>query len=140
MKMLGLCRQNNKRASMMRAITVAVVSGIMLLASWENVANARVSGYVPRNVAPGHIGPHHNHVFRRGPLWGGFVTVPVYPSYDSFGYPPDAPFAPDGSAAVTDYPGDRAAVQRCQNPTQRTVTVPSEAGGTKQITVTYCHP
>jgi len=121
----------------MRAIAVAVVSAILLLASLENVANARGSG--ARYVAPSHVGSRYNRVFRRGPLYGGFIAVPVYPYDGFFGYPPYAPFAPDSSGAAADYPGDTAPVQRCQNPTQRTVTVPSEGGGTKQITVTYCH-
>jgi hypothetical protein len=122
----------------MRAITVAVVSGILLLASHDNVANARVSGVGAHNVAPSHVGPHYNRAFRRGPLWGGFIAVPAYPADGLFDYPPYAPFTPDGSAA--DYPGQAAPAQSCQNPTRRTVSVPSEGGGTKEITVTYCHP
>jgi hypothetical protein len=122
----------------MRAIMVAVVSGILLLASWENVASARGTGYGARNVAPSHVGPRYNRVFRRGPLYGGFIAVPAYPSDGLFGYPPNAPFAPDGPAAA-DYPGEATPAQGCQNPTHRTVTVPAEAGGTKEITITYCH-
>ena len=124
----------------MRAIMVAVVSGILLLASWENVANARVSGVAVRSVASSHVGPHYNRAFRRGPLYGGFIAVPAYPAYNFFDYPPYAPFVPSSSSTATDYPGEAAPIQRCQNPTHKTVTVPSEGGGTRQITVTYCHP
>ena len=124
----------------MRAIVVAVVSGILLLASWENVANARASGYGARNmVAPSRFGPGYNWTFRRWPLYGGFVAVPAFPSDGFFGYPPYAPFPPDGSAAAADHPGDGASAQGCQNPTHRTVTVRAEAGGTKEVTITYCH-
>jgi hypothetical protein len=122
----------------MRAIIVAVVSGILLLASWENVANARASGVGARNVAPSHPGPRFNRTFRRGPLYGGFIAIPAYPSDGLPGYPPYAPFPPDSSAA--DYQGGPASAKRCDNPTHKTVTVPAEAGGTKDVTVTYCHP
>jgi len=130
----------------MRAVIVAVVSGILLLGSWENVASARGSGVGARSAAPGHVGPRsnrafrYNRVFRRGPLYGGFIAVPAYGPDDFLGYPPYPPFAPDGSAAATGYSGEAAPARGCPNPTHRTVTVPSEAGGTKQVTVTYCHP
>jgi len=121
----------------MRAVIVAVLSGILLLASWENVANARVSAGGVHTVAPGHPGLRFNRTFRRWPLYGGYLAVPAYPADGFLGYPPYPPFPPNGSA--TDYPGD-APAQRCENPTQRTVTVRAEAGGTKDVTVTYCHP
>jgi hypothetical protein len=124
----------------MRAIVVAVVSGIMLLASWENVANARASGVGARPVTSSHPAPHNRIIFRRGPLWGGFIAVPAYAPEGFFDYPPYAPFPPD-SAATANNPGGGAPTQRCLNPTHRTVTVPSEGGGgSKQITVTDCHP
>jgi hypothetical protein len=124
----------------MRAIVVAVIAGIMLLASWENVANARVSGVGARSAASSHVAPRNNHVFRRAPLWGGYIALPAYAPEGFFDYPPYAPFPPD-SPATANYQGDGAPTQRCQNPTHRTVTVPSESGGgTKQVTVTYCHP
>jgi hypothetical protein len=122
----------------MRAIVVAVVSGIMLLASWENVANARASGVGARPAASSHLAPRNSRIFRRGPLSGGFVAVPAYAPEGFFDYPPYAPFPPD-SSATANYPGEGAPTQRCQNPTHRTVTVPSEAGGTKEITITHCH-
>jgi hypothetical protein len=122
----------------MRAIMVTVVSGILLLSSWENVANARVSAVGARFVAPSRLGPHYNRAFRRWPLYGGFIAVPAYSSDDFFASPPYGAFAPDSSAV--DYPGRPAPTQRCENPTHKTVTVPAEAGGTKEITVTYCHP
>jgi hypothetical protein len=118
----------------MRAIMVAVLSGILLLASWENVASAHVSGAGARTVAPSHVAPRYNRAFRRSPLYGGFIAVPAYPTDGS----PYAPFAPDSSAA--DYQGGPASAKRCDNPTRKTVTVPAEAGGTKDITITYCHP
>jgi hypothetical protein len=121
----------------MRAILVAVLSGILLLASWENVANARVSSYGARIVVQRHFAPRYNRAFR-WPLYGGFVAVPAYPADGFYGYPPYAPFAPDSSAA--DSPGDPAPAKGCQNPTHRTVTVPSDGGSTKQVTITYCHP
>jgi hypothetical protein len=125
----------------MRAISVAVVSGILLLASWENVASARVSGVASRPVAPGHVGPRYNRTFRGWPLYGGFIGAPAFAPDGFFDYPSYPPFAPDGSAAATGYSGEVAApVQQCQNPTHRTVTVRSEAGGTKDVTITYCHP
>jgi hypothetical protein len=120
----------------MRAIIVAVLSGILLLASWENVASARVSGAGARTVAPSHVAPRYNRAFRRSPLYGGFIAVPAYPTDGPLGYSP--PFAPDSSAA--DYQGGPASAKRCDNPTHKTVTVPAEAGGTKDITITYCHP
>jgi hypothetical protein len=123
----------------MRAVIVAVVSGILLLASWENVASARVSGVTARPVAPSHVGPHYNRTFRRWPLNGGFI-VPAYAPDGFFDYPSYPPFPPDGSAGATGYSGEIAPVRQCQNPTHRTVTVRAEAGGTKDITVTYCHP
>jgi len=123
----------------MRAIVVGVVAGIMLLASWENVANARGSGVGTRPAVSSHLVPRNNHIFRRGPAWGGFIAVPAYAPEGFFDYPPYAPFPPQ-SSTTADYPGDAASTQRCQNPTHRTVTVPSEAGGTKQVTVTYCRP
>jgi len=122
----------------MRAIMVAVVSGILLLA-WENVTNARPSGAAARSVAPSHLGQRYNRILHRRPLYGGFIAVPAYPSDGFFGYPPYPPFAPDGSAAAG-YPGEAASARGCPNPTHRTVTVPSEGGGTKEVTVTYCHP
>lgn len=119
----------------MRAITVAVLSGILLLASWENVANARASGAGTRSAAPSHFSPHYR-AFRRGPLYGGFIAVPAYPADGFLGYSPYPSLPPDSSAA-----GVLAPVQqRCESPTHKTVTVPAEAGGTKEITITYCHP
>jgi hypothetical protein len=118
----------------MRAIMVAVVSGILLLASWQNVANARISGAGVRPAAPSHVGPRYYRTFRRGPLWGSFIAVPAFPPVD---YPPYPPLMPDGSNAG--YPGEAASGRDCQNPTRRTVSVPAEAGGTKEITITYCH-
>jgi hypothetical protein len=123
----------------MRAVMVAVVSGIMLLASWENVANARASGSGARTAAPSHPGTRYNRIIRRGPLYGGFIAVPAYGPDSLFNYPPYAPFAPNGSAGAADYSGEPASAQRCQNPTHRTVTVQAEAGGTKEVTITYCH-
>jgi hypothetical protein len=138
MKIVRFGQDNNKaKASKMRAITVAVVSGILLLGSWENVANARVSGYGAQHVVPRHLAPRFNRAFR-WPLYGGFLAVPAYPADGYFGNSPYAPFAPDSSAATD--PGEGVGAQRCQNPTHRTVTVPSDGGGTKQVTVTYCHP
>jgi hypothetical protein len=120
----------------MRAIIVAAVSGILLLASGANVANARGNGYVARPSAPRHLATHHNRALRRLPLHGSFIAVPAYPLDGVPSYPPYAPFAPDNSAG---YPTQAAPVGRCLQTTHKIVTVPAESGGTREVTVTYCY-
>ena len=124
----------------MRAIVTAVALGILLLASSETAANARGSGY---GAGPSHFVPSHRlsspvyRTFRRPPSYGGFVGVPFYGPDDFFDYPPYAPYAPDTSSS---YSGTTPSARGCPQPTHKTVTVPAEAGGTQQVTVTYCHP
>jgi hypothetical protein len=103
----------------MRAALVVVVAGIMLLAPFEMVANARGYGYVARSwhFAPRYRVPRPNRAFRRRLPSSGLVVVPSYAPDSFVGYPPEAPPAPS-----------------CRE----IVTVPSEDGGTRQITVTRC--
>jgi hypothetical protein len=69
-------------------------------------------------------------------LYGGFVGAPFFGADDFFDYPPYAPYAPDISSSSL---GEATSTSRCLQPTHKTVTVPAEAGGTQQVTVTYCH-
>jgi hypothetical protein len=118
----------------MRATVAAVVLGILLLVPSQTAANARGSGFGARpwHAAPFHLPPHYR-VFRRAPLYGGFLA---FPAYDDFlDYPPYPPYSPENSF---DNPGT-APGRHCRQATQKTVTVPAEAGGIRQVTVTYCH-
>ena len=119
----------------MRTTIVAVVLGILLLVASETAANARgaAHGARPLHATPNLRLPPNYRVFRRTPLYGGFFAFPPYDDY--LDYPPYAPYTPENSV---DSPGS-APGQYCRQPTQKTVTVPAEAGGTRQITVTYCH-
>jgi len=122
----------------MRAIVAAIALGILLLASSDTAANARGSSFRAGSFhfAPSYRSPPSPYVFRRRPLYGGFVGAPFFGPDDFFDYPPYAPYAPDTS---TGYPSGGPSAQGCPQPTQRTVTVPKEAGGTQQVTITYCH-
>ena len=122
----------------MRATVAAIVLGILLLASSEAAANARSSGY---GAGASHFVPRYNsrpfnRTFRERPSNRGFIGVPLYGPDDFFDYPPYVPYMPDNSAG---YPTAAPTTQRCLQPTRKTVTVPAEAGGTQQVTVTYCH-
>ena len=124
----------------MRATVAAIIVGILLIASSDTVANARVSGY---GTGASHFVPRYNsrpfnRTFRQRPPNGGFIGVPLYGPDDFFDDPPYLPYTPDTSAG---YPSVAPAprTQRCLQPTHKTVTVPAEAGGTQQVTVTYCH-
>jgi hypothetical protein len=134
----------------MRATVAAVVLTILMLTSSGTAANARGSGYggVSPHFAPTYRAlpfyryralPYRYGAFPRQPLYGGFIGAPYYGSGsdDFFDYPPYAPYAPDTSSST---PGAAPSTNRCPQPTHKTVTVPAEAGGTQQITVTYCHP
>jgi hypothetical protein len=118
----------------MRATIVAVVLGILLLVPSETVANARGVGYSARpwRAAPSFGLRPNSRGFRRAPLYGGALA---FPYYDDFDYPPYAPYPPE--TPLRD-PGN-APGSYCRQPTQKTVTVPAEAGGTRQVTITYCH-
>ena len=121
----------------MRATVAALVLGIFLLACSDTTANARGSGYV---AASPHFAPRYRSLpfyngLRRRPLYGGY-GVPFYWPDDFLEYPPYAPYAPDSTSS---YPGEAPSANRCLQPTHKTVTVPAEAGGTQQVTVTYCH-
>jgi len=117
-----------------RAIILAVTLGVLFSAAWADVAIARGYGNGARSpyFAPGYRLPHYNRALRRAPLYGGFIAVPYAPD-NSFGYPPYAP------ESFTDEPSQSRPGERCKNPTQKTVTVPSDSGGTRQVTITYCH-
>jgi hypothetical protein len=122
----------------MRATVAAVAFGVLLLASSDTAANARGSAY---GAGSPHFVPSYRprpfyRTFRRPPSYGSFIGAPFYGPDDSFDYPPYAPYAPDTSSSN---PGGQPSTNRCLQPTQKTVTVPAEAGGTKQVTVTYCH-
>jgi hypothetical protein len=124
----------------MRAIVAAVALGILLLASSDTAANARGSSFRAgsSHFAPSNRLPPSPRVFRRQPLYGGFVGVPFYGTDDFFDYPPPhAPYTPDTSST---YSGAASPTNRCPQATHKTVTVPAEAGGTQQVTVTSCHP
>ena len=123
----------------MRAIVAAVVSGILLLASSDTAVDARGSsfGAGSPHFAPSYRSQPSYRTFRGRPLHGGFIGVPFYGPNDFFGYPPSLPYAPDTSAG---YPSKGPSTQRCLQPTYKTITVPAEAGGTQQVTITYCHP
>jgi hypothetical protein len=123
----------------MRATVIAVVLGIPLLACSNTTANARGSGY---GGASPHFAPAYRaqpfyryRAFRSRPLYGGFIGAPYYGD-DFFDYPPYAPYAPNTSTA---YPSEAPSAQGCLQATHKTVTVPAEAGGTQQVTITYCH-
>jgi hypothetical protein len=119
----------------MRATVAAVAFGVLLLASSDTAANARGSAY---GAGSPHFAPSFRpRTFRRPPSYGSFIGVPFYGPDDSFDYPPYAPYAPDTSSSN---PGGRSSTNRCLQPTRKTMTVPAEAGGTQQVTVTYCHP
>jgi hypothetical protein len=122
----------------MRATVAGVVLGILLLASSDTAANARGSGYVAGSphFAPSYRSPPFSRAFRRRPLDGGFIGAPYYGAEDFFDYPPYAPYAPDTSPG---YSSGAPSAQGCLQPTHKTVTVPAEAGGTQQVTITYCH-
>lgn len=122
----------------MRATVTALVLGILVLASSDTAANARGSGYGAGSphFAPSYRSPPFHRAFPARPLHGGFIGVPFYGPDDFFDYPPYAPYAPDPSAG---YPSGAPSAQGCLQPTHKTVTVPAEAGGTQQVTITYCH-
>jgi hypothetical protein len=122
----------------MRATVAAVALGVLLLASSDTAANARGSAY---GASTPHFAPTYRprpfyRTFHGRPLYGGFIGVPFYGPDTFFDYPPYAPYSPDTSSSS---PGAPPSTNRCLQPTQKTVTVPAEAGGTKQVTVTYCH-
>jgi hypothetical protein len=127
----------------MRTTVAVVVLTIVLLASSNTAADARGSGYATGSP---HFVPHYRgappvyRAFRRRPLYGGVVGVPFFGSDDYFDYPPLAPYSPDTSPTYSGTAGAAPSTNRCPQPTRKTVTVPAEAGGTQQVTVTYCHP
>jgi hypothetical protein len=123
----------------MRATAAAVALGILLVASSDTAATARGSsnGATPPHFAPSHRSPPVYRALRRQPLYGGVIGAPFFGPDDYFDYPPYAPYAPDTSSGS---PGVAPAVRGCPQPTHKTVTVPAEAGGSQQVTVTYCHP
>jgi hypothetical protein len=125
---------------MMRATVAALVLGFFLLTCSGTLANARGSGYGAGSphFAPGYRSLPSYNGFRRRPLYGGYTGVPYYWPDDFSAYPPPyAPYTPDSNSS---YPGEAPSTGRCLQPTHKTVTVPAEAGGTQQVTVTYCHP
>jgi hypothetical protein len=124
----------------MRATVAAVALGVLLLASSDTAANARGSAYGAGSpqFAPTYRSRPFYHTFRGRPLYGGFIGVPFYGPDTFFDYPPYAPYAPDTSSGNPAVPA-ASSINRCLQPTHKTVTVPAEAGGTKEVTVTYCH-
>ncbi len=122
----------------MRATVAAVILGILLLASSDTTADARGAAYgtASPHFTPHYLSPPSYPAFRRRPLYGGFIGAPFFGPDDFFDTPPYAPYVPDISSSYPSAPPTRG----CPQPTQRTVTVPAEAGGTQQVTITYCHP
>jgi hypothetical protein len=111
---------NTKRRKMRVTATVAIVLAIVLLAPFERAANARGYGFGARSWYFALHHPYRTGTFRRVTPYSssGFIVIPPYDGF--IGYP------------------ETSSVPSCHL-TQETVTVPSEEGGTRQITVTRCY-
>jgi hypothetical protein len=118
----------------MKMIHAAVVgvsaSAMLLLAPLEAVAGPHGGGFGAHSF---HFTSHfrsarHHGAFGRWPLFGGLVAVPPYASDNIVTYvtPETVVFVPEPPRALS-----------CHR-SQQTVTVPSEAGGTREITITRC--
>jgi hypothetical protein len=116
------------------SVPVALGLLMLLVAPFEVAAKPGVGG---SGAHKGGFGSHHQgsfHSHRRGsyrnwPLYGGYLsTAPYYYGHDYVGEGPLTTF-------IT--PPEPPRSLDCKR-SQTTVTVPSEDGGTRQITVTRC--
>jgi hypothetical protein len=119
-------------------ITVSAIAALCAL--WEIPAHARGSGVGLHRAFPFfhafHFGKHfRNARFNRNlndfPSYGGLYALPPY-DYN-YGYNSDSGAQPANFVYVVESPR----VRSCQY-IRETVTVPSESGGTRDITVTRC--
>jgi hypothetical protein len=109
------------------ALCAACALAVLVVAPYEVAARPGGAGFGAHSFHP--AGRHGS--FRRSPSYGygtGFVSTPYY--------------APDyvGSDAIeraAALPPEPLRVMDCHR-SQQTVTVPSEQGGTREITVTRC--
>jgi hypothetical protein len=120
------------------AILVVSTLAIPLLAPLELGADAHGSGFgahsshftgIHSSHFPGHFrSARHNEAFGQWPLFGGLVAVPPDASDNIVPYatPETVVFVPESQRALS-----------CHH-SQQTLTVPSEDGGTRQITITRC--
>jgi hypothetical protein len=109
---------------------------MLLLAPLGLAANARSGGFGAHtfHFAGLHRSASHLHsarsrgAFGQWPFFGGIVAVPPYASDNILTYamPERVVFVPEPPRALS-----------CHH-SQETVTVPSEEGGTRQITITRC--
>ncbi|MBI2716654.1 MAG: hypothetical protein HYX37_19740 [Rhizobiales bacterium] len=108
---------------MMHGATAVVASVLaMMLLAPSDVAQARASG------ARGLHFPAHHHSARhlarhRFPHYGGYVILPPYDPYVTYALPQPIGFVSESRSCRYD---------------RQVVTVASEQGGTRQITITRC--
>jgi hypothetical protein len=114
------------------AIIGASVVAVMLLAPAAPVANARGGGLGGHAIGGSHF-PTRLHAarprgnFNQWPLYGGYYAVPPdVPQTVTYVTPERIVFVPEPPRALS-----------CKHSVEK-VTVPAEAGGMREITVTRC--
>jgi hypothetical protein len=103
----------------MHGAMAVVASVLAMLLAPSDTANARAGGMHARHFSGHHHSAHHR-ARHRLPLYGGYLFLPPYEPY----------VAPQPIVLVSE-------PHRCRYDRQ-VVTVASEQGGTRQITVTRC--
>ena len=128
-------------------ISVSAIAALCALSEIPAQAHARGSGVGLHRAFPFfhafHFGKHfrnarfdrnfnNNRNFNDFPLYGGLYALPPY-DYNNYGYNNGGGSQPANFVYVVEPPR----VRSCQY-IKETVTVPSESGGTRDITVTRC--
>jgi hypothetical protein len=116
------------------AVVLASALGGLLLAPLAVMANAHGLGFGAHPIHfRGHFGPaHRNAAYGQWPGYGGVVAVAPDASDNTsdntivYATPEEVAFVPEPSRMLS-----------CHH-SQQIVTVPSEQGGTRQITITRC--
>jgi hypothetical protein len=121
-------------------ITISAVAALSVLAEIPAHAHARGSGmglhrafpfFHPFHFAKNFRNARYNRNFNDFPSYGGLYALPPY-DYN-YGYSGQGAAEPANFVYVVEPPR----VRSCQY-IKETVTVPSESGGTRDITVTRC--
>jgi hypothetical protein len=115
---------------------VTFAAGLMLLGPFDAPAKARggIAGAHSLHVA-GHARPagrhgrfsHHRRAFNQWPFYGAIATAPYVSDDAGTGFP----------AGTVVYVRELPRALSCQS-SQQVVTVPSEDGGTREITIRRC--
>ena len=112
------------------ALVAALALAVALLAPLAVMANAHGLGFGAHSIhSTGHFGSAYRHGrYGQWPLYGGIVAVPSDTSDNMM---------TDATPETVVFVSEPSRTLSCHH-SQQIVTVPSEQGGTRQITITRC--